>query len=77
MGISTSPEAALAVTHATTRLSARRSGIYTFWDYFRNAYALHRFGRTDTSRPEQVPSPGRWIRSDRKCGSSSPDDCAS
>jgi transposase len=31
----------------------------------------HELGRTDTKRPEQVPSPGRWIRLDRKSGSSS------
>ena len=37
----------------------------------------HRFGRTRHQRPEQVPSPGRWIRSGRKSGSSSQDDCAS
>src|SRR5215469_10834847 len=34
------------------------------------------FGRTDTKRPEQVPSPGRWIRLSRWSGSSSQDDCA-
>ena len=36
----------------------------------------HEFGRTDTKRPEQVPSPGRWIRSGRSAASGSRRDCA-
>jgi transposase len=34
-----------------------------------------RFGRTDTKRPEQVPSPGRWIRSGRSAPSGSYKGC--
>ena len=34
------------------------------------------FGRADTKRPEQVPSPGRWIRSGRSAASGSYKDCA-
>ena len=34
-------------------------------------------GGTDTSRPEQVPSPGRWIRSGRKCAAAPQGDRAS
>jgi hypothetical protein len=35
-----------------------------------------KFGQTDTKRPEQVPSPGRWIRSGRSAASGSYKNCA-